>query len=624
MKLTMMHVKNFRSLCDVDIPFQPDLTILIGENDAGKSSVLDLLELVLQAPHVTPSKIPTPEESDYAYDSKARATAEQITAEFTFKVSLDESTSLPEGVIDQSGTYRLRVTYQRDRAPNFEVYQQRFVVDALNMSDSALSRKTIPEIDEILQELELSPGNYPNKTEKVQAIKESRQEADRKWDWASVKASELSFLPRIERYRALDYREPERFMEKTLKSVFQRALRTKRGEERFVVEVKRLQERTEKAIQEEVHRLTKYIQRFLPGVKDVSYKPDIRFEESFRGGELQVDRGRGLHLLSRVGDGTKRRMVMAAMEWEREALRAIGSDMPIIRAYDEPDTNLHYNAQRQFYKTVRGILRENDSQQAIICTHSVFMVDAAPVSSIVHLLLDEHGCTRIERLVSNQPDDEEISRFLQDVAAQMGVTNSVLFFDRSYLLVEGETEYYALPIIYRRLYGRSMSEDGIAIIDLSGHGNRTGLMRLLGKRRATMVVCLLDLDAIDEHKKTMRKNGWSEEHVDNSLFGIGDKEFEDAFSDSVWASALNVAPEWERVDGQPWNATHIAPLREEKKFSDQLTKLIWLESVVQQHERRVSKPLLGEHLARTIDVDEIPDAIIQVFERARQIAGVGK
>jgi len=46
MQLITVEIKNFRCLKDVKIPFR-ELTVLIGENDAGKSTVLDLLDLIL-------------------------------------------------------------------------------------------------------------------------------------------------------------------------------------------------------------------------------------------------------------------------------------------------------------------------------------------------------------------------------------------------------------------------------------------------------------------------------------------------------------------------------------------------------------------------------------------------
>ncbi|MEQ1515991.1 MAG: AAA family ATPase [Usitatibacteraceae bacterium] len=46
MHLKALHLNNFRSFDDVLIPFEPDITLLVGENNAGKSNAIDALRLL--------------------------------------------------------------------------------------------------------------------------------------------------------------------------------------------------------------------------------------------------------------------------------------------------------------------------------------------------------------------------------------------------------------------------------------------------------------------------------------------------------------------------------------------------------------------------------------------------
>jgi putative ATP-dependent endonuclease of OLD family len=48
-KIRRLHIRNFRCLRDVEIPLD-DVTVLIGENNAGKSALLDALRLALRGP----------------------------------------------------------------------------------------------------------------------------------------------------------------------------------------------------------------------------------------------------------------------------------------------------------------------------------------------------------------------------------------------------------------------------------------------------------------------------------------------------------------------------------------------------------------------------------------------
>lgn len=615
MKLRSVSIQNFRCLDSVEIPFQPDLTVLIGENDSGKSSVLDIVEWVLEVPY--PRTISRPH-----YPVDFTSPEQDVIVEMTFS-RIDDNEVVPEEYIDDESNIRMRVVCppSENSNPTFEVWTQQFQVPEVGLDEKTLSRKRNEELDDILHRLGMDPGEHSRKGDKVQAILSARQSVPTVWNWKEVSPNKMKFLPRIQRYRALEYKQPEKFLEKTLKAVATSALYSLRDTDQKLKSVRNLEDRIRKRLAQEVRQLLSFIQRILPEAKDISYDPDIHLEEALRGGDLLVDTGYGLHPLSRIGDGSKRRMVMAAMEWEREILRRIGNTTPLLRAYDEPDTNLHYNAQRVFFRAIRDIVEENPSQQAILCTHSVFMIDAAPAQCIVHLSKNTHGKTEIAILPVDE--DEEIARFLENVAFQMGVRNSVLFFDRCYLLVEGETEHHALPILYRSLYGHSLAEDGIAIINLGGHGNRDALMRLLGNRRSHLVIALLDKDVIEQHKRIMLRNGWNEKQVEQAIFPIGKREFEDTFSDEAWAQTLNSVPEWVRQDESPWEPQHIAALRDpDKKFSENLVKVIWLESKVQEYDSKVSKPLLGEALAQNIQVSVIPQPIRVFFERARQIAGV--
>ncbi len=45
MKIKKLKVKNFRSLRDIEIEFNEDITCIVGENDTGKSSILDCIRI---------------------------------------------------------------------------------------------------------------------------------------------------------------------------------------------------------------------------------------------------------------------------------------------------------------------------------------------------------------------------------------------------------------------------------------------------------------------------------------------------------------------------------------------------------------------------------------------------
>lgn len=619
MKLQEVYIKNFRCLRDVRIPLQEDLTILIGENDAGKSSVLDVLEMVLSAPHERTPRVP--QEADYYQDPSTGQRARNIQVKLAFK------TRKPEESPPGDGQLHLKVTYSLESEPRFEVKQQVYESEALNRSERELERMRASDLDDLLRhELGLDPKAYRNKSRKVQAIVQKRESLPRVVRWVEVTNRDLAKygIPRIERYRAIDYSQPEQIVQKTLKRVYEELVyTTDQGSRQLRKELASFEETARAEINAKVQELQRYLRRYLGHFTKLGYDPDFHFEDAYKGGEFLIDLGRGLHHSSRIGDGTKRRILMAVLEWDQEIQRELPSRAPIIRAYDEPDTNLHYDAQKQFFRTIRNLTQTNSNVQIVLCTHSVIMVDSAPSTSIVLLRLGPRGVTRPEWL--DITEEQEAFDFLVNVAEQLGITNSILFYERCYLLVEGEAEAAALPVLYRRLYGRSMREDGIALINLRGYGGNTGFLTLM-KDKQHMVVSLLDADVIENQRECMMNNGWTEEQVNQVLLAIGDNEFEDAFDDEIWARALNRVEDWQRVDGEVWQASHIQEIRErayqgQEKFSSLLS--IEIGRAARCRESLRSKPRLGEALALELNPEhEIPDPIRNAFVRARQIAQV--
>ena len=85
MLLTELQVRGFRSLEDVQVSFDR-LTVLIGENDSGKSSVLDVLALCLSNSR--------PDSSDFYCDDEQKA-VDEITSVLAFCLDEEDEQAIP-------------------------------------------------------------------------------------------------------------------------------------------------------------------------------------------------------------------------------------------------------------------------------------------------------------------------------------------------------------------------------------------------------------------------------------------------------------------------------------------------------------------------------------------------
>lgn len=607
MQLVRIKINNFRCLRDVEIPFR-ELTVLIGENDAGKSSVLDLLDLILNERQM--------EDSDFYYfddgsENPARR-ADEIEAILIFR-PYHGQTILKE-LLAQDGLFHLRKRYTKQTGDTW--YKGR-IFDQ-NILNQDLTTLKVVDLDIVIQEVGIAIEGRLNKEEKLEKIQQYKNQAPFHEDWVLTSQSGLKgFLPRFERYKSIDYQDPINVVMKTLRTVYESKIfeTDDDGIRKPIASLRELKADIETELNNKVAELLGYVQRYNKRVHRLEFTPTIDFSGGLKSGQFSIDDGRGLHWLTKCGDGTKRRLLISFFDWDREI---IGQQQtrPLLRGYDEPDVNLHYEAQRHMYRTIRDIVcQENSKIQAVVCTHSLTMIDHAPAANINLLRLCEGGMTDINFIDTN--DDHDVEDFLTNLAAELGITNSILFYERCYIVIEGATEENALPILYHRLYGHSMIEDGIRLINIEGNGGRKGLLKLLGRNRQYHTLAFLDSDT--QTNQDFLDAGFVQERLDDHLIYIGQKEFEDAFTDEAICLCLNNV--WLRTDGNAWNPDDLSALRNEpnKKFSDRLIGLIYQNS---ESEVPNTKPLYGQKLASICPIEMIPERIAHLFTKAREIATV--
>lgn len=115
-------------------------------------------------------------------------------------------------------------------------------------------------------------------------------------------------------------------------------------------------------------------------------------------------------------------------------------------------------------------------------TRSPAFVDAAHHDEIVRLDL-RHGRSTLRQTSPRVLSDAERVR----LAAEFDHERSEMFFARSVVLVEGQTERLALPFIFRAL-GHDPDAEGIAIVEVGGKSNLPLAARLLRQLEIPFVV----------------------------------------------------------------------------------------------------------------------------------------
>ena len=593
MELESIKLVNFRCFRDSGIIPIHKFSIFIGENDCGKSSLLEAIRLVLQ--NQTPGID--------AFHKINETESVMISIELSFILNAHE-----KNVIHKQhyfgNIFKIKKNYTRESDKSIS---QKIFVEGTFFIDVGLNNidelKRDPLI-ELCKKYSLTQGTVDDMKKQLhEYVDKNISTISSKKDWIEIKWQVISdVLPVFEYYNSNSFDNPTKIIENTLKSIYRKNFYDVDGNGleslKTSLEIQRKMIETE--LNDEIgNKLLGKIQSINKKVKGVEGDFIIDFAAGFHLNTILIDFGTGLNPIGGVGDGSKTRLFLAISEWDKE-IRAQGYYKNVIRAYDEPDASLHYNAQKEMYYLLEGIAKQkNGTIQVLICTHSISMIDRAP-PTIINQIIQKDGCSTVSYLLGTE--DEEIKNYLDGISGLSGISNSSLFFERCFLIVEGETEEASLPLFYYKMTGKKMVEDGIVIVNIRSNACWDTFLKLLSKNKEKATILFLDSDIQDTNKKLNLKNiqytGFNAQFILDKVIFAGIKEFEDEFPNDLTTMCLN--SKWPKNDGTKWDESEIASMKEEKKYSAVLTR-----RVRDCSKNDFSKPKFMMAMAETMTTDQM-------------------
>ncbi|MFD6491751.1 ATP-dependent endonuclease [Streptomyces sp. NPDC060188] len=561
MYLTRFSVCGFRSLALVEnIPVSSP-TILAGRNDGGKSAVLTALAFLLGEHRLT--------DEDRTYvqlEGAAGGRCSPTWVEGVFALDAGEQavTALPQ-------TARIRRIAEEGQTARWEYFGSRPADSRLH----DVGRMLKGELAELAAEFSLTPAGSL-KEDLVQALNAYAATAPQVEQWQPLAKELQERLPRLLSFGGRD-ESPDAAVRTALNSCYETYLE----DETLQGRVREIEAEVTQRLEKEADSLCQHIRRHCGEFVGVQVKPEVSFKGGFKRAPLEVSKADGEPVdLTRSGQGSNRRIALAVWEWTSNLLESSeltagerGGQEPTqtIVVYDEPDTHLDYRHQR----TVMDIIRKQCTLphvSVVVATHSMNLIDGVDIADVVHLRLSESGRTIVERLADESHDGVDFH--LGQIAAAVGLRNSVLLHERCFLAVEGPTEQQCLPLLFRLSQGLSLQAAGIA---LWACGNNEGALHLAGylvKNRRT-VMLMVDADSrTNKHFKTERliRTGL-DLATQVSYVGEADgfNELEELFTDAQWAAAANT--HWPRPTGSDWTTGHFAAHRG-GKFSGAVLTMI--------------------------------------------------
>lgn len=486
MRLKSIKVSGFRSLQNLTAPLEP-YSCLIGRNDAGKSSLLRAIQLLLD-----------PNEKAVATDfcNIGGNAAAQIIIEGEF-IGCPASLSFSDG-----GSALLRRTISQT-LDFYEARGQTPVSPTLKaMLAGKLTKGELKADESLPDEIREASNSLPGRRLSVQQWQEFYAQIDGQgWvekepGMAPASSAHVSDAFDVI-FLTADMRAAEEAADSS-KSIFSRLggilyreaclshpeLVSKRAELDEILLKLASKNEQGKWIFESVQKLEDVLQEELN-----RFDPDVRITPKAESAKLpaisfpfKLDVEDGLASgLQCMGHGLRRSLVFAMLRTlsrmpEIAAPAAEGAPAPPekFKAFliEEPELYLHPQAERARMRDLQD-LGDKPMTQVLACTHSAFFVDMSRYRSI--LRMERPGRAASNCFSWSGPDlDADEQKKLKAVRAMHPTSSAALFADVA-ILSEGATEVGCLPALAS---GLGLDISNIEVVDCGGGGSIPAMARI--------------------------------------------------------------------------------------------------------------------------------------------------
>jgi putative ATP-dependent endonuclease of the OLD family len=315
-------------------------------------------------------------------------------------------------------------------------------------------------------------------------------------------------------------------------------------------------------------------------------------------------------LIDNKGHGLQRAAIFSILRSYADFIASVNPEnkRTLVFAVEEPELYMHPMAQR----TIRRVFAEiaDGGDQVLFSTHSSLLVEVAHFDEIIRTegvvtLLDgkKTVSTRTWQLPAQALVDDEVARH---PALEGKVTTASIrdhysnaynpsrnegFFAKRILLVEGQTEEYALPI-YAEAVGKALDELGVAVVECGGKCSMDRHFRIFNELGIPCYL-LMDYDKSNDDQNIVAK---SRELL--ALMG------QDTDAPEGFAAFERIACFEEK-----WETTQRAAVADYEALHADATA----------HLGPAGKPLVERYLARrltTEDPPRVPEHIRAIIDRA--------
>lgn len=189
--------------------------------------------------------------------------------------------------------------------------------------------------------------------------------------------------------------------------------------------------------------------------------------------------------LSEAGSGVQSGVLLALHRLEQKAAENPGTQF--ILAVEEPEAFLHPQKQKELYQDIQAA--QSSNLRVIVTTHSPYIVAQTPFSRLgLVKKLDEQSTLHVPD-VKTPLDHEIFDSYSNEV-------NSLLFFADKVVLVEGESDQKVLRLLLEKTLG--IQAHRISVISAAGNKNFSPFLRMIRAWSAARIphLVLTDFDSL--------------------------------------------------------------------------------------------------------------------------------
>jgi putative ATP-dependent endonuclease of the OLD family len=187
--------------------------------------------------------------------------------------------------------------------------------------------------------------------------------------------------------------------------------------------------------------------------------------DNLRLGFRMTEDGDATLALSEAGSGVQSGVLLALHRLEQKA--AQNPNVQYILAVEEPEAFLHPQRQKELYQDILTV--QSDNLRVIVTSHSPYIVAETPFSRLGFVRKEEQYSALHVPTFANKQEQEVFDAYSNEV-------NALLFFAEKVVFVEGESDIRVIKLLLEKKLGTEAHR--ISLISAAGNQNFSPFLRM--------------------------------------------------------------------------------------------------------------------------------------------------